>query len=107
MIAPARAAVEGFAPRDCDSCGTAIDWTFGNYCADCSARNRMFLAIEEAFYALGECLRLVDAHAAALLEVDGSNAFLPEEWWALSFYSLALIYRETPELLPFHFEGAP
>jgi hypothetical protein len=63
-------------------------------------RIREAWAIPAAFAAVGECIALVNTHALALFEVDGTADLSLNDWRGLAFHALALIYHRTPELLP-------
>ena len=63
-------------------------------------RAATYYSLLRAFITLGECLSLVEAHAVALFEADGSGAFTLSEWRDVARGSLAVLYERTPELLP-------
>jgi len=59
-------------------------------------RNRLAYAL----VVVGQCIELVDAHATALCEADGSSSFTLHEWRDLARAALGDIYERSPELLP-------
>ena len=85
----------------CSMCGVAITSADGNACAPCRERRERFRRLEEAFAVVARCVALVEAHAVALFESDGSGAFTLSEWRKLAFHALAHIAKHSPELLPF------
>ena len=61
---------------------------------------RQAVNLQAGFGVLGECHSLVEAHATALFEADGSGAFTLSEWRELARCHLSVLYERSPELLP-------
>jgi hypothetical protein len=96
-----RLAFEGPRPSTCSACGAATRPADGQLCDVCRPRWSLFDDLEDAFRAVGRCVDLVEAHATALFESDGSSSFTLTEWRALAFHHLARLSERSPDLLPF------